>query len=145
MEHQGNSESSKMVFVDADAFVALARQDDTNHEKAVQLLDVLDGKQVQFVTSNYVFAESVTVISQRVSHEGAVQFINVVKSATGEYITRWISEELERLAIRIFKEQASKNVSFVDCTNMALMRTEQIQYIFSFDGVYKKSVAGLWG
>jgi predicted nucleic acid-binding protein len=32
----------------------------------------------------------------------------------------------------------SKNVSFVDCTNIALMREAQAQYIFSFDGIYKQ-------
>ena len=64
-----------MIFVDTDAFVALARGDDSNHARAVDLLRELSKHPVAFCTSNYVFTESVTVISQRVSHQAALAYI----------------------------------------------------------------------
>src|SRR5918992_602427 len=43
------------IFVDADAFVALTVETDTNHEKARSLLHRLTVNPVRFLTSNYVF------------------------------------------------------------------------------------------
>ncbi len=63
------------IFVDTDVFVALAVENDANHKKAFPLLNLLQEKQAIFFTSNYVFAESITVISQRESHAAAVTFI----------------------------------------------------------------------
>jgi predicted nucleic acid-binding protein len=48
-----------------------------------------------------------------------------------------VSQGLEQEAIEVFKSQTSKNVSFVDCTNMAVMNAFNIKDIFSFDGSYK--------
>ena len=58
----------RKVFIDADAFVALAREDDANHKRAASSLQHLIKQSVVFITSNYVFAESVTVISMRMGH-----------------------------------------------------------------------------
>src|SRR5687768_13223543 len=68
------------IFVDADAFVALAVETDTNHEKARSLLSRLTVNPVLFLTSNYVFSESITIISQRASHQTAVTFITKMQS-----------------------------------------------------------------
>jgi predicted nucleic acid-binding protein len=46
--------------------------------------------------------------------------------------------EIETAAIAFFKEQTSKNVSFVDCINMAYLDRGGLEYIFSFDKVYKQ-------
>ncbi len=51
------------VFVDSDIFVALAVQTDALHEKTLSIIRQVSGKSTLFITSNYVFAESVTVIS----------------------------------------------------------------------------------
>ena len=36
-------------------------------------------------------------------------------------------------------EQTSKNVSFVDCINIAFIKEKHINGIFSFDSIYKKN------
>lgn len=123
------------VFVDSDAFVALTKEDDGNHEKARQILKLLLDTGTFFLTSNYVFAETITVLSQRVSHKAALAFIKVAKPI---FLVRWVDEEIENIAIEIFKNQTSKNVSFVDCTNMAIMQKDRIDLIFSFDKIYRK-------
>ncbi len=51
------------VFVDSDAFIALAKEDDSNHKKAKQIFEHLQKKSVTFITSNYVFSEVITVLS----------------------------------------------------------------------------------
>lgn len=127
------------ILIDADAFVAVAREDDSNHEQALRILSQLLDQSVHFITSNYVFAESVTVISQRVGHKEALAFANNLKSPKSFFLIERISEEVEDLALGIFSKQTSKNVSFVDCTNMALVDSLDIGYIFSFDKVYRKN------
>lgn len=129
----------KTILVDSDVFVALAKKDDTNHKKAKRILKKLTNQPVAFITSNYVFAETVTVISQRISHQAALGFIKVVKSSRSPFLCRWIDEEIEELAIQIFSQQTSKNVSFIDCTNIALVRHYNLAAIFSFDSIYKKN------
>ena len=45
------------LFVDSDGFVALSKEDDTLHTKAVKLLQKAIGADISFVTSNYVFSD----------------------------------------------------------------------------------------
>ncbi len=92
-----------------------------------------------FFTSNYVFAEAATVLSQRVNHDVAIQFIDTMKSPESAFHIAWADEALDEQAIQIFKKQTSKNVSFVDCTNMAFVDTHKLDYIFSFDETYPKN------
>jgi predicted nucleic acid-binding protein len=129
----------KTIIVDSDVLVALAKEDDTNHKKAQQTLTKLSKKPVLYTTSNYVFSETVTVISQRVGHSQALSFIQELKSPESLFSMQWIDEELEGIAIQIFKKQTSKNVSFVDCTNMALIKHYRLNAIFSFDSIYERN------
>jgi predicted nucleic acid-binding protein len=126
------------IFVDTDAFVALAREDDANHERAIACLQRTVQHPVIFFTSNYVFSESITVISMLNSHEAAVRFIETMQSPESKYLLTRADEALEEKALQIFKEQTSKNTSFVDCTNMAFMKQLGLTAIFSFDRVYRK-------
>lgn len=126
------------IFVDSDAFVALAISYDSNHKKALKTLSNLLQKSSIFITSNYVFSETITVISQKAGHDEAISFIKKIK-AGGEYTIKWIDQVIESLAIEIFTKQSSKNVSFVDCTNMALIKHDNLDAIFSFDEIYKKN------
>ena len=129
----------RKIFVDADAFVALAREDDANHERAVSSLRYLIKQPTVFITSKYVFAESVTVISMHMGHAAAVRFIEAMQSDESIYLLQRTTDVIDEAAIQIFKEQTSKNTSFVDCTNMAFLKQFHMDAIFSFDGVYKKN------
>lgn len=138
-DQRSQKNNATTVLVDADIFVAWAKEDDANHTRATQIFHQLEDRPIVFFTSNYVFAEALTVVSQRVSHDTAIKLGSTIQSPNGSFQIKWITEEVEDLAFRIFIEQTSKNVSFVDCTNMALQEAHHIDYIFSFDGVYKKN------
>jgi len=131
--------STVTVFVDSDAFVALAKTDDSNHARAVKTFEKLKTQDVKFLTSNYVFAETITVISQQVGREQALSFIRAVKNVEAPFPYRWVDSDIEGLALEIFSNQTSKNVSFVDCTNIAIIRKDTLNTIFSFDAVYRKN------
>ena len=127
------------IFVDADAFVALTVETDANHEKARSLLNRLTVNPVLFLTSNYVFSESITIISQRASHQTAVTFIAKMQSMESPFQITRADENIEEEAIGVFKAQTSKNTSYVDCTNMVFMKRLALDAIFSFDEVYRKN------
>lgn len=127
------------VLIDADAFVALSKKNDTNHFKAQKISKLLCKSGVIFVTTNYVFSEVVTVLSQKVGHHESIKFIEDIKSEKSDIQLIWINDELEKLAIEIFKKQTSKNISFVDCLNMAVLKKYKWNTIFSFDKNYEKN------
>ena len=127
------------IFVDADALVALTVETDTNHEKARSLLSRLIVNPVLFLTSNYVFSESITIISQRASHQTAITFIAKMQSMGSPFQITRADENIEEEAIGVFKAQTSKNTSYVDCTNMVFMKRLDLDAIFSFDEVYRKN------
>ncbi|SRR6266404_1481230 len=131
--------SQLTVFVDSDAFVAAVKQADTTHEKAQILFQQLKEKEALLITSNYVFSETVTVLSQKMGHDAAVGYIDSMKSTENVFLIKWIDEQIEEVALEIFKRQTSKNTSFVDCTNMAFLKMHEFDAIFSFDEVYRKN------
>lgn len=137
MEDQ-KRKNKQAVLIDADAFVALVKQDDANHGKAKQLFEALKQKRYTFYTTDFVFAEAVTVISQRIGHDIAIQFIDRVLSPTA-YVQILDGWSVKRKAIELFKKQSSKNVSMVDCMNMAFVEEYGFGCIFSFDKVYKQN------
>lgn len=130
---------SQKVFVDSDAYVALSKEDDNKHKKAVIIFNKLLNNKTYFFTSNYVFSEVVTVLSLRLNHSAAMNFIKTIKSSPDFYDIKWVNEDIEEKAIEIFSRQTSKNVSFVDCCNMAVMNIYSTPIIFSFDNIYRKN------
>ena len=127
------------IFIDTDAFVALAIETDANHKKAVALLNNLCITPVEFFTSNYVFSESITLIRMQGSHATALRFIETMQSYENPFHIKRADAGTEELAMHIFKKQTSKNTNYVDCINMALMKQFHSDAIFSFDDVYKKN------
>jgi predicted nucleic acid-binding protein len=128
----------RRILVDSDAWVALAKQNDAHHGEAQKILTFLEEHPVQLFTTNYVFTESVTVISQRVSHAAALQYIAAIKRPLASLKVLWVTEDLEEPALELFRSMTSKNVSLVDCANMAAMDYWKLDAIFSFDHVYSQ-------
>jgi len=122
------------VFVGSSAFVSLRNPLDVNHEIAKSVAAQLERAQTPLVTSNFIVAESLTVIAQRVSLAKAVEFREVF--LPGVRVVS-ITEEIEEVAFDIFKRLTSKNVSFIDCTSFALMRELGVKTAFAFDDHFK--------
>ncbi|MCA9407519.1 MAG: hypothetical protein KC733_02425, partial [Candidatus Omnitrophica bacterium] len=68
MARQKEKNKAKVVFIDSDAFIAIVKKDDTNHNKAKNLFYSLKDKNIIFCSSNYVYSEVITVLSQRIGH-----------------------------------------------------------------------------
>lgn len=126
-----------MIFVDADALVALASSSDSNHERAVLIARSLKQRNEALITSSFVFGEVVTVLSQKEGRKMALAFID--DFLTSDIALIEVDIRLREKGIVVFKKQTSKNVSFTDCMSMAIMQGENIKEIFSFDRIYQKN------
>lgn len=135
----GNSAKNplKKVFVDADAFVAVADKNDSHHKKALRLAKILEKNRVVKFMSSMVFGEAVTVISQRTSLENAVKTGYEIHSSEVSIIETNESHRIK--ALEKFSQQTSKNTRFTDMINMVLMDELKIDTIFSFDKHYSKN------
>lgn len=136
-------EKAERLLVDADALVALNNQKDTNYKKAVFLSEKIARENIALAVADPAFGEAVTVISQRLGIKKAVDLAEIVLASPIEIVE--VNSFLRERALEIFKRQTSKNARFTDAINMAIMESEKIDSIFSFDRDYLKNKFKLFG
>ncbi|MEX1111997.1 MAG: PIN domain-containing protein [Candidatus Andersenbacteria bacterium] len=124
------------VFVDTSAFVALYYRHDAHAKSAKRVIEHLQQHNTPLVTSNYIIAESLTVISQRAGKKQAVSFGEYM--VNDDFLTLRIGKSTEQRAFILFSELAQKDVSFVDCTSFILCKDLGITQVFSFDQHFAK-------
>lgn len=125
------------MLADADFFIALYKKDDSNHKRALAVLEKIQERGLDLALSVFVYGEITTVLSMRVSQSVARHFMNDTERA--EITIIHPSERLFEESKKIFRSQRSKNVSFVDAANIALFRLGNFQAIVSFDTHYRKN------
>lgn len=125
------------IFIDTDAIVALARIDDTNHEKAVELQKSINKNEAKLYISSFAVGEIITVLSQKSSVNVAVKVGKEIMD--GNIIVIYITNGQMKKALKKFTKQTSKNSRFTDIANMVLMDELKINTIFSFDQHYPKN------
>lgn len=124
--------------VDSDFLIALYNERDSNHRRALTLIEHLASiGDVRLYFSVFVYGETTTILAQRVSQKTAHYFMNDIQKHGFSVITSVDDIFLE--AQNIFRKQQSKNVSFVDATNIAIMRGSAFAGLLSFDSGYTKN------
>ncbi len=126
------------VLLDADGTVAMISEDHPNHSKALLVRDKLKKSRANLYMSRYVVAEVATVLSQRIGHQIAVGFLLELNQSETIHVID-TNNGLERETQKVFSQQTSKNVSYVDCHNMVLVQQFKFDGIFSFDKHYVKN------
>ena len=122
-----------MIFIDASFYLSLLNPKDNNHEKAIKIGQEYEGE--EYVTSQMVLGEVLTVGSQRFDKTLTIKFIEeVLKSRTRVVLEK---AELIKGAYNIFKKIRSKNVSWVDCYSFAIMEKLKIKKALTFDKHFK--------
>jgi predicted nucleic acid-binding protein len=125
------SENNK-VFVDSNYFVALFNPNDALYQRASIVAKKIDAKRQRLVLSNYIFLEVTTVLSQRRGRD--------VSIAVGSHLMTnpmidviHVDETLHEESWKIFQNIQQKDMSFVDCSTLAIMRAEQMDRLLTFD------------
>jgi predicted nucleic acid-binding protein len=124
----------KQILIDSDAFIGWLKPDDSLHEVVKVQFQKIKKDKLATVTTSLVVAETATTLSHKVSQDAAILFLDFVRRLPVIHIT----EELHAETVEVFKTLKKKRTSFVDCSNVVVMRAYKIPTIFSFDEVYHK-------
>lgn len=130
-------ETFSRVLVDSNFIIALFNPDDGLFKAADLALTKLLLSRSVLVVTNFVFSEVVTVLSQRRGR--------IVASEAGEHILEdssfeflYLDEYLHHETWEIFRQINRKNVGFVDCSMLAVMRLENCDAFLTFDHALAK-------
>ncbi|MEK7576828.1 MAG: PIN domain-containing protein [Patescibacteria group bacterium] len=129
------------VFFDSSVFIGFLNKDDALHVPARTLVQAfLDANDYTSVTSNFVISETITVLSQRANKQLAIMFAELIYHSPAIHIIT-VDQRIEAKAVEYLKKLKSKNVSFCDCTILAIMDLFQIPYLATFDNDFKKGTS----
>lgn len=119
-----------MIFIDANAFIALTIPTDKFCKKALSWRSLHLNE--EFITSNTVYIETLGWIRYKAGKRIAVAAGESLFSGIGLKIER-VSIDDEREAWEIFKKTEGRGLSMVDCITIVLMKRLKIKEIFTFD------------
>lgn len=111
------------VFLDTNVLVALYNRKDLLHKKSLNLFRNFSAKKARLVISNFVLLEIFTILSQRAGKKKAIEFGKIVRNKKPFLIKR-IIPQLEEKTWQVFVKVKDKNLSFVDCSLIALVLQE---------------------
>jgi len=124
----------RSIFVDTSAWYAMTDADDADHVVAQAFIAALDRP---LLTSNFVIAETITLVRDRLGHAVAIQVGEQFRKKALAEIVR-ITEKDENAAWRIFARYRDKEFSFVDCTSFAVMERLKLNTAFAFDAHFEQ-------
>ena len=121
-----------MIFLDTSVLVAFIGDRDTNHAKAVSLMEgIVSGRHGPAITSEYVFDETVTVVLVRSkSLDSAIKTGNLIIESI--QVLSVTSNTFEASWNR-FRNQRDTKFSFTDCTILEMVETNHIDKLATFD------------
>lgn len=118
------------VFVDTAFWAAYANQRDTHNAEA---LDLMRGHaRAALVTTNHVRGETWTFLRSRAGHRSAIDFIDRLDRSPNVRVV-FVTDELEREALRWLRRHDERPYSFVDASSFAVMRSLRIDDVLTFD------------
>jgi len=118
------------IFVDTAAFYALADKKDKYHQRATNYYNEVYQPGF-FITSNFVFSESWTLIHHKLGKPAARTFWEKIRN--GIIFLHHIKPlDLER-GWEISNKYDDQDFSLVDCTSFAIMERLKIFEAFTFD------------
>jgi predicted nucleic acid-binding protein len=131
------------LFVDTSAWYALNDRDDQFRQQALDKLARARSQRIELITSDYIFDESITLISARIGHRPAVAFGDaMLKSGIGHMVM--VTDDIRLAAFELFKKYGDKSLSFTDCTSFVLMKRLKLKTAFTFDGHFEQVGFEVW-
>jgi predicted nucleic acid-binding protein len=121
-----------VIFIDTGAWVAKFVERDQYHQSALAHWDYLEKHPRPCFTSNFVLDETLTLLARRTTYAFAAE------RGKHLYESKWLQvlrpdRPVELRALDFFRKFADQSVSFTDCISFALMETNNIRSVFTFD------------
>jgi len=130
------------IFLDTGFYIGLIDPTDSHYKRSIELLiDLKSGKYGQIFTSNFIMAESATIVASTTKNN-SIAINEIKKIFTGDEriaIILRANEELEKESWELFQKlnkKENKVISYVDCTNILFCQKYLLNFILSFDAHY---------
>ena len=131
------------LFVDSSGWIALFGDKDKFHWRAVSGYQSLENRPISWVTTDYVFDETVTFLQKHYGLFVAQRCGNAILHAP--YIKMLSVDEFAwQAAWKMFQTYDDKQWAFTDCTSFIVMQQQQIWQAFSFDQHFEQAGFRLW-
>ncbi len=128
--------SNVLVIVDADAIVAQAYPDDSNHELAVTISGRLTALKARVIYPATAVLEATTVLQGRLNSPATAYGTALTFTEPGIQIVD-IHQDTLKKAMKYFSPSGSKKNTLFDCVVAAIAEENHADAIFSFDKFYK--------
>lgn len=127
-------------FVDTSLWAAFLLRSEPFHDKAVSLLDQARKKGWTIVTTNYVIAELVALLTSpmRVPRREQVRIIETFRSASWIRIVH-VDPAQEGAAWNLLASHDDKKRSLVDCASFVIMREHAIAAALTTDHHFEQA------
>ncbi|MDO8570540.1 MAG: type II toxin-antitoxin system VapC family toxin [Candidatus Daviesbacteria bacterium] len=128
--------NNPVVVVDADAIIAQAYPDDSNHKLAVTISENLNKFGAQVIYPATAILEATTVLQGKLN-SGATAYGTAVVFTDPNIQVAEVNQETLRNAIKYFSPTTSKKNTLFDCIVATVAEEYKADAIFSFDHFYK--------
>jgi hypothetical protein len=122
----------RAVFVDTGGWVALRYGRDQYHGRARSILRRLRADGIGLVTTEWVLAESVTLLKARGAVDHALALGEAIQAGRLGHLLE-STPERRRRAWDLFVRYRDRRVSWVDCASFAVMEEIGLTQFFGFD------------
>ncbi len=122
----------RAVFVDTGGWVALRYGRDQYHGRARSILRRLRADGIGLVTTEWVLAESVTLLKARGAVDHALALGEAIQAGRLGHLLE-STPERRRRAWDLFVRYRDRHVSWVDCASFAVMEEIGLTQFFGFD------------
>lgn len=121
------------IMVDTSAIYALIDRSDNWHLRARQLFNELKGQELDLILTNFVVAETHSLLLSRNGHELAREWLRTLVW-TIEYVTK----EDEKRAREIIVNYRDKSFSYTDASTFAVMERLGLKVALAFDNHFNQ-------
>lgn len=127
--NKGTARRTRGIFADTGGWYALVDESDPDHPRA---RDWFKQNRLPFITTDYIFDETLTLVRTSLGHRKAVKFGEKLLASRLAQLISVTKEDKER-AWEIFQRYDDKVLSFTDCTSFAVMERLGIDTAFTVD------------
>jgi uncharacterized protein len=119
------------VFVDTSGIAALMWKSDKRHREAVATWSSLIDAGARLLTTDWVVAETVTLVRARAGCDLSVIAAERLLAAPFEVV--WVERALVQAALVWYSKYRDHALSLCDCVSFAVMRARRVATAFAYD------------
>jgi predicted nucleic acid-binding protein len=129
----------KKVFIDSTGWFALIQPTDLNHDRAKDFFQNILDSGGKLYTNIIELNSAVTLIKKNCGLQTASEFSKIIEEAvlsTNLHIS-WLSRRLRRNSLKHFFSFKMPEIEMKHCIIFEEVRKRKINYLFSFDPIFK--------